>query len=522
MQGMRPRLISMLVVIEKIMSKKIFQSISFWEDFGNSFPTSVVIIKRNGDIVYENTIFKKLINLNQSNFFYFIDQDCLKELNEIISQTGEGNAPVSHVLRFRQTQGEISYFMCYLTSLGNDHFSLLLIDNTEIENENIMLKNIIDTVPDPIFVKDDQFRLLYLNQKCAESWGLPVSDILGRKDDEFFSKEERDVFNKNDKKTFKTGETTISEEKFTRIVGDTRTIVTKKSIFETLTGCKILVGVSRDVTEIKEARESLKKHAKELKRKVANRTKQLEARTNDLEQAIEKLKSLNSDLDCFAHICCHELREPLRAVSSFSKLLLSEHAEGRGENIDHYLRLIYESTLRMDKLIKAVLDYSANGLRTHLMSFFSSNDLISEVLSMLDNQIKERNTLVIVKKMPDIYADRMQVLQLFQNLINNAIKFTATSCSPMISISAKEKNNFVEFQVKDNGIGIAKKYHKEIFLPFKKFHSKSEGSMHGIGLSLCKKIVENHGGTITVTSHENVGTSFKFLLPLQPTKPVAI
>ncbi|MES2608017.1 MAG: ATP-binding protein [Pseudomonadota bacterium] len=494
----------------------MFQSTSFWENFGNYFPSSVVIIKKNGDIVYENTVFKKLVSLTQSNLFFFIDQDCLKELNENLFQAEETKEKVSCALKIKKAHGEIYHFICYLAPLENDHFSLMLIDNTAINNENMMLRNIIDAVSDPIFVKDDLHRWTYVNQAFSNALGYPVEQLNLKSDRDFFTPQESEVFYKLDRKTFKMEKTTINEENFTGITGKTRIISTKKSVFRTLTGSKILVGIIRDITEIKKARGLLKKHASELKRKVASRTKQLEVKTNDLEQAIEKLKNLNSDLDCFAHICCHELREPLRAISSFSKLLKNEHAEGKNENIDHFLQLIHEGTLRMDKLIKSVLEYSSGGLRTNSMSSFSSSDLIREVLSMLDSQIQEKNAVIAINEMPIIYADRLQIMQLFQNLINNAIKFTAASSPPIISISAKEKNNFVEFQIKDIGIGISKKYHKEIFLPFKKFHSKSEGSTHGIGLSLCKKIVENHGGLITVISRENVGTTFKFLLPLQP------
>jgi light-regulated signal transduction histidine kinase (bacteriophytochrome) len=132
---------------------------------------------------------------------------------------------------------------------------------------------------------------------------------------------------------------------------------------------------------------------------------------------------------------------------------------------------------------------------------------------MLDDSIQEKKVQVSFENMPFIYADRLQILQLFQNLISNSIKFCSNETAPIINIYAAQKDRFVEFQVNDNGIGIAKKYHKEIFLPFKRFHSRSEGSMYGIGLSLCKKIVENHGGSIKMSSQENVGTTFKFLLP---------
>eukprot|EP01035_Chromulina_nebulosa_P024581 gene24581-32014_t len=366
-----------------------------------------------------------------------------------------------------------------------------------------MLNNIINTAPDPIFVKDEQHRYMYVNQAFSEALGYPALELLGKSDVDFFPKHETDIFYKIDRKTFKSEITTINEETFTGSVYGTRIISTKKSVFRTLTGNKILVGVIRDITELTEARESLKKYAQELKRQVNIRTKQLETKKNDLEHAVEKLKSLNSDLDCFAHMCCHELREPLRTISSFSKLAMDEYLSGENKNICHFLQTIHDRTLKMDRLIKSILKYSTNGLNTNAMSSFPLYDLITEVLTMLDSQIEEKKAVINFDTLPTIYADRLQILQLFQNLINNAIKFCAPSHSPVIHIYAKPKKEFIEFKIKDNGIGIDKKYHKEIFLPFKKFHSQSEGSMHGIGLSLCKKIIENHGGSIKMYSEKN-------------------
>lgn len=496
------------------MDERVFYSVDFWNSFGEIFPASVVIIKRDGDIIYGNHIFRDLIGSDVTNLFYFMENDCSNRINETIVSYEKGEELVFNTVKIKKSHG-IIHLSYYLFPLENDLFSLILTNNVEMDNKLLLLNNIVNTVPDPVFVKDEQHRWMYVNQAFANNLGCSPAQILGKSDHDFFPQDESDVFHKMDRKTFKHKKTTINEENFTCRVNGKRTVSTKKSVFRTLAGSQVLVGVIRDVTEIKEARECLKKHAKELKRQVDIRTKQLEMKKNDLESAVEKLKSLNSDLDCFAHICCHELREPLRAISSFSKLVLDEYACGEHKNIDEFLHIIYKGASKMDELIKSILQYSTNGLNTNSMSLFSSHDLISEVLLMLDLHINEKNAKIIFENMPDIYADRLQILQLFQNLINNSIKFCADQITPVINIHVILKNNFAEFQITDNGIGIEKKYHKEIFLPFKKFHSRSEGSMYGIGLSLCKKIVENHSGSIKMSSQENMGTTFKFSLPTQ-------
>ena len=499
------------------MNTELFKNVDFWASFGNILSTSVVIIKENGAVEYSNDIFSNLINSKVKNLFRLLSADCLEEFKNFIACAKNEQKSLNSNLKIKIKNGSTLHFYYYVIFLKNDLFSIILIDNTKINNELIMLNNIINTVPDPIFVKDDQFRFLYLNQASEEIWGIPAADILGKNNDEFFPKEEVAVFNKIDRKTFRLEKTIINEEKFTRIRGgDTRTISTKKSVFRTLTGHIILVGVSRDVTEINKARECLKQYAKELSKQVFSRTKQLETKTKELEKAVKKLENLNSDLDCFAHICCHELREPLRSISTYSNILISEYSNGNFDNLNNFLGIIHQGANRMDKIIKSILEYSTNGLHSNSNSSFSSNDLIIELLNMLELFIKEKDTKIHFDNLPVIYADRLQIIQLFQNLITNSIKFSSATTSPEIYISAVKTENSVEFQIKDNGIGIAKKHHKEIFLPFKRFHSRAEGSMHGIGLSLCKKIIENHGGTISMTSQENKGTTFKFSLPSEP------
>ncbi len=489
-------------------------TVKFWHHFGTFFPSPLILINNDGDIIHKNNIFNDLIRLDCAKLFSFIEPKCLIKINEYMMQAQKSKTILSHTIKVKKSSSEIFYLLYYLIPLDDGSFALLFIDNTNANNEIMMLNNIINTAPDPIFVKNDQHQFMYVNQAFTESLGLSAPQILGKSDIDFFPKTESDIFYKVDRKTFKTGKTTINEETFTSKIG-VRIISTKKSVFRTLTGRKILVGVIRDVTELNEVRECLKKHAKELKRQVDLRTRQLEIKRTDLENVVEKLKSLNSDLDCFAHICCHELREPLRTICTFSKLVLDEYARGDIQDVGNFLRIIHQGASKMGELIRSILEYSTNGLRTNSMSLFSANDVMTEVLNMLFAQIQEKKAIVIFNELPHIYADRLQILQLFQNLINNSIKFCKTTIPPIINICAYPKNKFIEFHIADNGIGIAKKYHKEIFLPFKKFHSRSEGSSYGIGLSLCKKIIENHGGSIRMSSQEAVGTTFRFLLPTE-------
>jgi PAS domain S-box-containing protein len=493
----------------------LFENIDFEKLFSALSPGPLFIIEQNGNVILENTKSKEAFHLSRGdNLFTIVDEACTQKFKDDLIQCEKHQKTVTSLLKTNEINGKFFYYMYYINYFKNNLFFINFIDQTEVNNKIITLNNIINTVPDPILVKNEQHEFIYVNQAFSESLNLTSSDMIGKTDYDFYPKDECDVYRKLDRLTFKTG-SSINEESYTDKKLGKRIISTKKAVFKTFDGSKILVGVIRDISELKEARELLKKQAKELQRQVTLRTEQLQIKTNELEQAIEGLKNLNSDLDCFAHICCHELRAPLRTISSFSALVLEEYALGETANIKNYLATIHDRVLKMDTLMKSILEYSTNGLNKNAMSCFSLHDLLNEITFVLDVQIQEKNVSITYDNMPNIHADRLQYFQLFQNLINNSIKFSVPSVTPMISILAKKTDNFIEFQVKDNGLGIAKKFHKELFLPFKKFHTRAEGSMYGIGLSLCKKIVENHGGTIKMSSHKNIGTTFTFTLPIK-------
>lgn len=499
------------------MIRNIFKNIRFWQFIGKMSPTSILIIKEDGNIVYKNEIFSNLVDSNYAHLSDYMNKTCLKKFNDNIKKSVLLNKIVSDDINIKIENNKL-HFILYLFPIRKDNFALILVNTTNIINKNKMYENIINTVADPIFVKNEQHQYMYVNEAFSKWERYSPEEILVKKSVDFLTKKESDVFCQINRKTFRSEKVTVNEKKFIDKVHGARIISTKKAIFKTETGDKILVGIIKDITEVKEAREYLRNYSKNLEIQVKKRTKELENNKNNLEKVVEKLKSLNSDLDCFAHICCHELREPLRTISSFSQLTINDYASGNIKNISSFLKIIYDVSLKMDKIIHSILEYSTNGFRTNSMKLFSAGEVINEVLTILSPQIQERKAIITCDNMPNIYADRLQIFQLFQNLINNAIKFCDSSKTPSISISVNQKNNRVDFKIKDNGIGISKIYHKEIFLPFRKFHSRSEGSQHGIGLNLCKKIVENHGGSIKMSSRENIGTTFKITIPSQEIK----
>ncbi len=230
-----------------------------------------------------------------------------------------------------------------------------------------------------------------------------------------------------------------------------------------------------------------------------------------LQKNFEEIKRKNKELEQFVYIASHDLQEPLRTLSSFTKLLEKEYPMEKDENSSTYVRFINEATKRMSRLVKGLLDYSRIGA-TKELSEVDCNTLIMGVEDDLALTIGDTETILTIGNLPTIKGYTTELRLLFQNLISNAIKFRAKNRSPHISISAEIIPGFWKFSVKDNGIGIENQYHERIFAIFQRLHNQSEYKGTGIGLAHCRKVVEMHGGKIWVESIPTVGSTFYFTI----------
>lgn len=225
-----------------------------------------------------------------------------------------------------------------------------------------------------------------------------------------------------------------------------------------------------------------------------------------------QLELKNRELEQFAYIASHDLQEPLRSVASLTELLQTECLDDLNEEGRKSLEFISEATARMSQLIKGLLDYSRIG-RNHQAEQIDCNELVQSILSNLNASIDESNAEVKVGELPSLKAYKMELGLIFQNLISNAIKFRSTARPLRIKIEASQKNDFWEFDVSDNGIGLNKDHYQRIFLLFQRLHKRNEYQGTGIGLAHCQKIVDLHGGRIWVDSVENQGSKFFFTIP---------
>jgi len=229
-------------------------------------------------------------------------------------------------------------------------------------------------------------------------------------------------------------------------------------------------------------------------------------------QSENKMKELNVELERFAYLASHDLKEPLRTVTSFTKLFKEEYAAVFDDNAKTYLDFIEKASARMITLTNDLLLYSQ--LDDKSLNF-EKVDLKKELHNILDDlrkTIADNRAKVTIDKLPKIFCDAVQIRQLFQNLISNSLKYKKPDVPPIIHVGFEEKNNAYHFFVKDNGIGISKEYHNKVFEVFKRLHSNEEYEGTGIGLANCKRIVENHQGKIWLKSSSNKGSTFYFAI----------
>jgi light-regulated signal transduction histidine kinase (bacteriophytochrome) len=225
----------------------------------------------------------------------------------------------------------------------------------------------------------------------------------------------------------------------------------------------------------------------------------------------EELRRSNADLEQFAYVASHDLQEPLRAVVGMVQLLQQRYKGRLDEHADEYIRHAVEASSRMQTLINDLLAYSRVERRGKGLEVVEAQEAMDSALMNLRAAIAESGAEIRHTELPPVFADRTQLIQLFQNLVGNAIKFHGEK-EPLIQIHATEDDGFVRFSVIDNGIGIEPQYFDRIFLVFQRLNTRREYPGNGIGLALCKRIVERHGGTIWVESSLGQGATFHFTL----------
>jgi signal transduction histidine kinase len=233
---------------------------------------------------------------------------------------------------------------------------------------------------------------------------------------------------------------------------------------------------------------------------------------DELERQAQELMRSNAELQQFAYVASHDLQEPLRMISSYTQLLQRRYGERFEPEAKEFMEFVVDGATRMKQLIEDILAYSRVGTRTREFKSVQCDAALGKALVNLRGSIEAKAATVTSDPLPALRGDEVQLVQLFQNLIGNALKFKGEG-APRIHVSAAERQDAWEIAVRDNGIGIDPQYFERIFMVFQRLHSKGEYPGTGIGLAICKKVVDRHGGRIRVESKPGEGSTFYFTLP---------
>ncbi|MBU1260027.1 MAG: PAS domain-containing protein [Planctomycetes bacterium] len=358
-----------------------------------------------------------------------------------------------------------------------------------------MLQLVMDNVPQSIFWKDRNLNYLGCNVNFAKDAGLAKpGDIVGKSDyDLAWKKEEANAYCEDDKKVMdsNTPKYHIIEQQ-QQASGKTAWLDTNKVPLHDINGNVVgILGSYSDITERKEAEEEKDKL------------------TRNLEDANQQMKN-------FVYIASHDLREPLRKISAFGDMLQTS-LKGKLEKDDtENLQFMIDGAQRMNKMIERLLVYSKVSTKSQPPETVDLNEIVKQLQQLeLSMVLQEKQvTVEVPQPLPAVEVDPVQIRQLIQNLIANGIKYQEKGTIPHITITSKSASDgMVRVDVKDNGIGIKPEYQQAVFTMFKRLHARNEYEGTGIGLAVCKKIVERHGGQIGVESEFGKGCTFWFTVP---------
>jgi PAS domain S-box-containing protein len=370
---------------------------------------------------------------------------------------------------------------------------LITLNKALKENErllklsNIYNRSLIEASIDPLVTIGPNGKITDVNDSTEDVTGYSRDHLIGTDFSDYFT--EPDKARKGYQLVFEKGKVIDYPLEIHHRNGDITPVLYNASVYSDENGKVIGVfAAARDITELKKAEELLKLKINELARS-------------------------NAELEQFAYVSSHDLQEPLRMIASYLQLLERKYEGKLDKKADKYIHFAVDGATRMQNLIDDLLTFSRVTTQANEFELTDIEVILNRVLTNLSVSIKENSATITHGTLPEIMVDGTQMTQVLQNLINNALKFRSKD-NPKIHISASQEDKYWLFSVKDNGIGIDPKYSERIFEVFKRLHKKRDYPGTGIGLSICKKIVERHGGRIWVDSKLGEGSTFYFNIPV--------
>ncbi|MES2629657.1 MAG: PAS domain S-box protein, partial [Bacteroidota bacterium] len=383
----------------------------------------------------------------------------------------------------------------------------------ELERNEQKFRVLANSIPQLIWTADANGKMNYYNSSVFDLTGFNFHELMEDGWVNMLHPEERDEAMNRWMECIRTGEEYLMENRFYRYSDATYRWHLSRAVAQRNAAGEIDIWVGTS-TEIHEQ----KIFAKELEKQVSERTK-------DLQQANYHLEQMNQELASFAYVSSHDLQEPLRKIQTFATRISEK--EKLTEEAGEYFRRMQNAAKRMQLLIDDLLTYSRTNTAERIFEVTNVNELAEDVISDMEPQILEKNAVITVDPLPVASVIAFQFRQLFTNLISNSLKFSKPDVNPEIRISAdviagqdidhpavNSNLNYHRFTVSDNGIGFDPMYKNRIFELFQRLHGRSEYQGTGIGLAICKKIVENHFGFMMADGEQNGGATFYIFVPV--------
>lgn len=362
-----------------------------------------------------------------------------------------------------------------------------VIDVTAEKEAEEERKLILESISDAFYAVDGDWNFTYFNSEAEKLLDKKSEDVLGNNIWEVFAPAKDTELYDRYKEVMETGQSKPAFEYFYPPIESWFEV----SVYAREEGLSVFF---KNIDDRKEWERELKKL------------------NEQLEQRAEELAKTNEELEQFAYVASHDLQEPLRMVSSFLKRLEEKYQDQLDDKAQQYIDFAVDGSQRMRRIILDLLNYSRMNQQELESEEVDLNILLEDIVKLDQSAIKESNASISWDDLPTIDAARTPIRQVFENLINNGIKYRNPEEEPEITIKAKDKNDYWQFAVSDNGIGIKEEFQDNIFTIFKRLHTQDEYSGTGIGLSVSQKIVEKHGGEIWVESKEGEGSTFYFTI----------
>ena len=509
-------------------------------DMIESISDYIYSLDRNWNFIYVNETFARDIGYKSSEL---IGKNIWKAVNKLAGTKLEKEFfEAMNKREIRQFEWQTLYtesyreFNIYPSDEGITVYGKDITERKKAEEEIISEKNrlqtILETSPTAIIIIELDGQISFINKRAKEIYGIDISGL------DLTSAISKVKSKKVDGSEYPVGEGPSGRALKGQLVHNEEMILEQPDgtvipilgsaapIFNAYGKVTAAVAIFEDITERKqeeERKQELLETEQQLSEELTATNEELQATTeelrtsneelinarNNLTELVVKLKTSNKELEQFAHVASHDLQEPLRMVGSFTQLLERRYKNQLDEDADDYIGFIVEGAQRMKSLIDDLLTFSKLNTEPCKYEPILIEIALDDVLFNLKSSIEENNAMITYDSLPTVMGNLSQIRQVFQNLISNAIKFHGDE-QPKIHISAKEFEREWLFSVSDNGIGINLNHQEQIFSIFKRLHTRNDYEGTGIGLAICKSIVERHGGKIWVESRENEGSTFYF------------